>query len=309
VRLEPEGSKRALLRNYSLSGPPDAGYYRISVKREHEGVASGYLHTRLAVGDLLDIAAPRGTFILDESDAPVLLISAGVGATPVLAMLHALAGVDSEREIWWLQSARNSRECPFAAESRTLLAKLPNARACVYYSRPGADPAGRDFDVAGRLSSSRLAELEPPNGAEAYICGPAGFMQDISAGLASVGLDASRIHTEPFGPEPGITPGIAPKPARPPHPPAGSPGGGPTIEFARSDLSVTWSSDYGSLLELAEACDVPVRWSCRTGVCHTCETTLIEGELDYAPDPVEPAAEGSALICCSQPREDIVLDL
>jgi ferredoxin-NADP reductase/MOSC domain-containing protein YiiM len=309
VRLEPEGSKRALLRNYSLSGSPDAGYYRISVKREHEGVASGYLHTRLAVGDLLDIAAPRGTFILDESDAPVLLISAGVGATPVLAMLHALARADSEREIWWLQSARNSHECPFAAESRTLLAQLPNARACVYYSRPGADPAGRDFDVAGRLTASRLAELEPPNGAEAYICGPAGFMQDISAGLASVGLDASRIRTEPFGPEPGITPGIASKPARPPHPPAGSPGGGPTIEFARSDLSVPWSGDYGSLLELAEACDVPVRWSCRTGVCHTCETTLIEGELDYAPDPVEPAAEGSALICCSQPREDVVLDL
>jgi ferredoxin-NADP reductase/MOSC domain-containing protein YiiM len=309
VRLEPDGSKRALLRNYSLSGPPDAGYYRISVKREHEGVASGYLHTRLAVGDLLDIAAPRGTFILDESDAPVLLISAGVGATPVLAMLHALARAHSSREIWWLQSARNSGERPFAEETRTLLAELSAARACVYYSRPGADLEGRDFDVEGRLTPSRLAELEPPRGAEAYICGPAGFMQDISAGLASVGLDASRIHTEPFGPEPGITPGIASKPARPPHPPAGSPGDGPTIEFARSDLSVPWSGDYGSLLELAEACDVPVRWSCRTGVCHTCETSLIAGELDYAPDPVESPAEGSALICCSQPSDDVVLDL
>jgi ferredoxin-NADP reductase/MOSC domain-containing protein YiiM len=309
VRLQPDASKRSLLRNYSLSGPPDAGYYRISVKREQEGVASGYLHTRLAVGDLLEIAAPRGTFLLDESDAPVLLISAGVGATPVLAMLHALARAHSEREIWWLQSARNGGECPFAAETRRLLAELPAARACVYYSRPGADLEGRDFDVEGRLTPSRLAELEPPKGAEAYICGPAGFMQDISAGLASVGLDASRIHTEPFGPEPGITPGIASKPARPPHRPAGSPGDGPSVEFARSDLSVPWSGDYGSLLELAEACDVPVRWSCRTGVCHTCETTLITGELGYAPDPVEPAAEGSALICCSQPREDVVLDL
>jgi ferredoxin-NADP reductase/MOSC domain-containing protein YiiM len=309
VRLRPDTSKRSLLRNYSLSGPPDAGYYRISVKREHEGVASGYLHTRLAVGDLLDIAAPRGTFILEESGAPVLLISAGVGATPVMAMLHALARARSDREIWWLQSARNRTECPFAAETRTLLAGLPNARACVYYSRPGADVEGRDFDVAGRLTSSRLAELEPPRSAQAYICGPTGFMQDISAGLASVGLDASRTHTELFGPEPGITPGIAAKPARAAHPPAGSPGDGPTIEFARSGLSVPWSGDYGSLLELAEACDVPVRWSCRTGVCHTCETTLIAGDLDYAPDPVEPPAEGSALICCSQPRDDVVLDL
>jgi len=134
-------------------------------------------------------------------------------------------------------------------------------------------------------------------------------MNEVSAALASIGLDASRIHTEPFGPEPGLTPGIAATPARTPHLPSGPRGDGPTIEFARSDLSVPWSNDFGSLLELAEACDVPVRWSCRTGVCHNCETTLIAGDLDYNPDPVEPPAEGSALICCSRPRDDLVLDL
>ena len=134
-------------------------------------------------------------------------------------------------------------------------------------------------------------------------------MDEISAGLAAIGLDAAHIHTEPFGPAAGLTPGIAATPARTPHPPAGEPGSGPTIEFARSSLAIPWSDDYASLLELAEACDVPVRWSCRTGVCHTCETTLIAGDLDYNPDPVEPPAEGSALICCSQPHEDIVLDL
>ena len=122
-----------------------------------------------------------------------------------------------------------------------------------------------------------------------------------------IGLDASHIHTEPFGPAPGLTPGIAATPARTPHAPAGEPGAGPTIEFARSNLAVPWSDDYGSLLELAEACDVPVRWSCRTGVCHTCETTLIAGDVDYDPEPVEPPADGSALICCSQPRDDVVL--
>jgi ferredoxin len=134
-------------------------------------------------------------------------------------------------------------------------------------------------------------------------------MDEISAGLAAIGIEASRIHTEPFGPATALTPGIAPTPVRPPHPPAGEPGDGPTIEFARSNLAVAWSSDYGSLLELAEACDVPVRWSCRTGVCHNCETTLIAGRLDYSPDPVEPPAVGSALICCSQPRDAVVLDL
>jgi ferredoxin-NADP reductase/MOSC domain-containing protein YiiM/ferredoxin len=310
VRLQPDGQERSVLRNYSLSGPPDAGYYRITVKHEHDGAASGYLHTRLRVGDQLDIAAPRGTFILDSTDAPVLLISAGIGTTPVLAMLHALATEHTEREIWWLQGARSSRDHSFAAEARALLASLPNVRTHVYYSRPGPDDVeGRDFDNAGRLTASLLAELEPPRSAEAYLCGPIPFMDEISAGLAAMGIDASRIHTEPFGPAPSLTPGIAATPARTPHPPAGQPGSGPTIEFARSNLAVPWSRDYTSLLELAEACDVPVRWSCRTGVCHNCETTLIAGDVDYSPDPVEPPAEGSALICCSQPRDDVVLDL
>jgi ferredoxin-NADP reductase/MOSC domain-containing protein YiiM/ferredoxin len=310
LRVQPDKQQRWLLRNYSLSGPPDAGYYRIAVKREPDGVASGFLHTRLAVGDQLDIAAPRGTFILDRTDAPVLLISAGIGATPVLAMLHALAEEHSDREIWALHSARSSREHSFAAEARVLLASLPNARTHVYYSRPGPeDVEGRDFDATGRLTGAQLAELEPPRDGQAYLCGPAPFMDEMSAALAALGIDASHIHTEPFGPAPGVTPGIAATPARAPHPPAGGPGNGPTIEFARSDLAIPWDNDYGSLLELAEACDVPVRWSCRTGVCHTCETTLIAGDVTYSPDPVEPPADGSALICCSQPRDNVVLDL
>jgi ferredoxin len=134
-------------------------------------------------------------------------------------------------------------------------------------------------------------------------------MEEISAGLVALGIDAAGIHTEPFGPAPGLTPGIAAAPARAPHPPAAKPGNGPTIEFARSDLTIPWSSDFGNLLELAEACDVPVRWSCRTGVCHTCETTLIAGNVTCSPDPVEPPTEGSVFICCSQPRVPIVLDL
>jgi ferredoxin-NADP reductase/MOSC domain-containing protein YiiM/ferredoxin len=308
VRLDKQHG--SVLRNYSLCGPPDAGSYRIAVKREPDGAASGYLHTRLAVGDQLDIAAPRGTFILDRTDAPALLISAGIGATPVLAMLHALAEEHSDREIWGLHSARNGHEHSFAAEARALIASLPNARSRVYYSRPGPnDVEGRDFDSAGRVNGSVLADLNPPRDAQAYLCGPPGFMDEISAGLAAIGIDASHIHTEPFGPAPGLTPGIAATHARAPHPPTGKPGNGPTIEFARSDVAIPWDSGYGSLLELAEACDVPVRWSCRTGVCHTCETTLIAGDLKYNPAPVEPPADGSALICCSQPRDDVVLDL
>lgn len=310
LRLRRDGEPRALLRTYSLSGPPGAGYYRIGVKREPGGTASAYLHTRLHVGDRVDVAAPRGTFLLDATHAPVLLISAGVGATPLLAMLHALADEHSGRALWWLHGARNRRDHCFAAEARALLASLPNAHRHVCYSRPGPDDVvGRDFDGTGRLSAALLAELQPPRDAHAYVCGPASFMEDVTAGLIAIGLDAARIHTEPFGPVASRTPGIAAAPARTPHAPAGPPGSGPTIEFARSRLAVPWSDDYASVLELAEACDVPVRWSCRTGVCHTCETPLVSGDVSYDPEPVEPAAGGGALICCARPRGSLVLDL
>ena len=192
LRLQTAAAAGSILRNYSLSGPPAADHHRISVKREPQGAASGYLHTRLRPGDLLDVAAPRGTFILRPADAPVLLISAGVGATPVLAMLHALAAERSPREIWWLHGARSRRDHSFAAESRALLDSLPNARGHVCYSRPGPDDLeGRDFETTGRLSAALIAELDPPRDAEAYLCGPGPFMEEISAALAALGVKAS----------------------------------------------------------------------------------------------------------------------
>lgn len=239
-----------------------------------------------------------------------MLISAGIGATPVLAMLQALAQGHSTRQIWWLFGGRNGREHPFAAEARAILASLANARTHVYYSRPDSeDLEGRDFDRRGRLTASVLADLQPPSDAQVYLCGPTPFMDEISAGLTALGFDPARVHTEVFGPAPGQTPGIAATPGRVPHPPAGDPGTGPMVGFASSDLTIPWSLDYGSLLELAESCDVPVRWSCRTGVCQTCESTLIAGDVHYSPNPVEPPAQGSVFICCSTPSDDIVLDL
>jgi ferredoxin-NADP reductase/MOSC domain-containing protein YiiM/ferredoxin len=310
LRLRPDLAGRRLLRSYSLSGPPGASEYRVSVKREEHGAGSQYLHTRLRAGDVLEAAAPRGTFTLRDGQAPVLLISAGVGATPVLAMLHALAAGRSGRDIWWLHGARCRADEPFAGESRALLAALPSSHRHVCYSRPApGDVQGRDYQTAGRLSADVLDALDLPRDAEAYICGPAGFMTDVSAALVAMGVPPARIRTEIFGAGPAQTPGIASRAARPPHPPAGPPGGGPLVTFARSDLSVPWDRRYASLLELAEACDVPVRWSCRTGVCHTCETALMSGTISYAPDPVDDPADGSALICCSRPRDEAVLDL
>ena len=310
LRLSVVPGERPLLRSYSLSGAPDAGSYRISVKREAHGAGSQFVHTRVRPGDQLEAAAPRGTFVLQPGDRPVLLISAGVGATPVMAMLHALVAGSSGRDIWWLHGARNRAEEPFAEESRSLLAALAHGHRHVCYSRPApGEVPGRDYQTEGRLSASVLAGLGLPRDADAYLCGPAAFMAEMSSALTDLGVDRAHVHTEIFGAAPSQTPGIATASARPPHLPAGPPGGGPEVAFARSGLTVRWDRGYASLLDLAEACDVPVRWSCRTGVCHTCETDLLSGTVSYAPDPVDEPASGSTLICCSQPSGDLVLDL
>ncbi|MEO9177282.1 MAG: 2Fe-2S iron-sulfur cluster-binding protein, partial [Gaiellales bacterium] len=142
-----------------------------------------------------------------------------------------------------------------------------------------------------------------------YLCGPDAFMHDLAAALTTRGATPARVRRELFGPSDAEMPGVVDAPERPPHLPPGEPGTGPLISFSRSNLSVRWGDGFASLLELAEACDVPVRFSCRSGVCHECETGLVSGDLSYRPDPLEPPAGGLALICCSQPRSDVTLDL
>jgi ferredoxin-NADP reductase/MOSC domain-containing protein YiiM/ferredoxin len=301
---------RPLVRSYSLSGPPGAPRYRVSVKREEHGTGSVYVHSRIRIGDAVEVAAPRGTFLLAAGSDPVLLVSAGVGATPLLAMLHSLAATGTDRVVWWLHGARSGAEQPFAAEAAALLAALPGARRHIAFSRPEpGDRPGVDYDSAGRLSPDLLAGLDLPRAADAYLCGPAGFLRDVSAALTALGVAAGRIRTETFGAQAALTPGIAALPVRPPHPPPGPVGTGPPVTFVRSDLTVPWQPGQGSLLDLAEACDVPVRWSCRTGVCHNCESGLLSGAVTYEPEPVEPPAEGNVLICSARPAGAVVLDL
>jgi len=312
IRLQPDPQGPPVIRNYSLSGRPGAETYRISVKQEPHGVASTYIHQQVKVGDILDVAAPRGTFLLKDADTPVLLLSAGVGATPVLAMLQTLAAQRSPRTVWWLHAARDGANHPFAEEARTLLAHLSASRAFVSYSAPRkTDRLGVDYTFAGRFDLERIRDLKLPQNADAYICGPGPFMADMTRALQACGLPASRIHAEIFGATSAITPGVVTGPAPAPHQPTNAPDGrpGPSVSFARSGLTIPWHPGYGTLLELAEACDVPARWSCRTGVCHTCETAFVTGRVEYSPDPVEPPAAGSVLICCSTPTADIVLEM
>ncbi len=310
LRLRPARGTPPLMRSYSLSGEPSARSYRISVKREPYGIAGAYLDERVQIGDVLDLSAPRGNFTLGPGDAPAVFLSAGIGATPVLAMLHAVAAEASPREVWWLYGARRGREHPFAQEVRTLLKALAHGHSHIRYSAPDPeDRPGVDFGARGRLDMGVLKELGVPRNAGVYICGPPAFISDLTAGLTAWGFAKAQIHAELFGPGPAGTPGVAASPHGPPHPPAGPPGAGPLISFARSGLNVQWDSAFHSLLELAEACDIPVRWACRTGACHSCETGLVAGTVAYRPDPIDPPAEGNLLICCSRPQGDVVIDL
>ena len=305
----PGAGQPAPVRSYSLSSAPSADGYRISVKHEPHGIASGYLTTTLKPGTFLEVAAPRGDFILDDGDGPVLLISAGIGLTPVLGMLHELADARSEREVWWIHGARGPREHPLAAEARTLLASLPHASEHLFYSAATPPERSRAHAAPGRLTADKLAALAIPADANAYICGPASFMADMRDALTGLGIDQARVHTELFGALPSINPGIATATGQPPHQPPGPPGTGPLVTFARSGIAASFPQSKRSVLELADACDVPTRWSCRTGVCHTCVTPLLSGEVTYSPDPLEPPADGQVLICCARPGSDIVLDM
>jgi ferredoxin-NADP reductase/MOSC domain-containing protein YiiM len=311
LRLRPEPSGPPLYRSYSLSGPPSAECYRVSVKIEPRGRAGTYLNTRVRVDDVLDASAPRGGFVLRAGEGPVVLLSAGIGATPVLAMLQALVATASPRQVWWLQGARNRENHPFALDVRRLIAALPRGRSHVCYSRPAAgDELGRDYDAAGHLDVATLDALTVPRDGDFYLCGPAGFMHDLAAGLAARRVPPDRIHTEIFAGLEAMTPGMVGAAQRAPHMPSDDPGSGPLVSFARSGLAVHWSpSKHRSLLELAEACDVPVRWSCRTGVCHSCESGLVSGSVAYDPEPLDPPAEGNVLTCCSRPRGDVVIDI
>jgi ferredoxin-NADP reductase/MOSC domain-containing protein YiiM len=309
LRLLVDPGKSPVLRSYSLSDLPAADHFRISVKNELNGIGSSFLSNRAREGDVLDVSAPRGSFTLLRNQNPVVLLSAGVGATPVMSMLHSLAAEKSQREIWWIYGARNSVDHPFAEESRSLVKQLFRGRGYIVYSRPAAtDQVGADFDAPGHIDTALLEKIGVSQGSDFYLCGPSSFLQNMRDGLRNWGVLAGNVHTEIFGSLEAITPGMA-QVDHTPHLPQGPSGSGPPVSFARSGITAAWDPKFASLLELAEACDVPVRWSCRTGVCHTCMTGLISGSIIYNPEPLERPAPGNVLVCCSQPNAAITLDL
>jgi ferredoxin-NADP reductase/MOSC domain-containing protein YiiM/ferredoxin len=325
----PDAPAPPLIRMYSLCGPEGASTYRIAVKRETDGPGSAYMHERLREGDTLEISAPRGTFTLMSRDTPVVLLSAGVGVTPLLAMLYALKQTSPRRTIWWIHSTRNGASYSFAGEVKAIAAGLPAFHGVSIYSRPAdGEQPGVDYDLRGHLSLEVLRALNVPANGDFYLCGPGAYLRDTIAALQSLGVPADRVRFEVFGAEvvaaggqaaPGDKSGasenfiggikVVAGDKKAPHLPLGTPGTGPLVTFTKSKLSFPWNPEWGSLLAAAEACDVEVRWSCRTGVCHRCESALLDGKVNYSPAPLDPPAEGNVLICCAAPQTAVQLDL
>ncbi len=293
-------------RSYSVSGVAKGRRLRISVKREPGGAMSEHLHAALDAGATIELAGPKGRFVLGpHRTRPVVLISAGIGATPVLAMLRALAAAGSPREVWWIHGARNGREHPFRAEARQLVAQLPNGHTHVRYSQQDRrDVLGRDHDAEGRIGARALVDLGIPLDAEYRLCGPRSFVADLQAGLLDAGVDATRIASESFG---GPRPAPAEAPA--PRPAAAAPSPGtPSVEFSRSGVTAAWEPRCASLLDLAEANGVTPAFGCRAGTCRSCHARVLDGNVRHEPEPLEPAPAGGALLCCAVPEGDVVLD-
>jgi ferredoxin len=188
---------------------------------------------------------------------------------------------------------------------------LTRGRSFICYSRPSAgDKMGQDFDATGHLSRSVFEAIGISLEADVYVCGPGRFMAEMKDVLADLGVARERVHVELFNGGESMTPGVVGAALRAPHLPKHDAGTGPLVSFARSGIAAHWSaSAYQSILELAEACDVPVRWACRAGVCHNCESGLISGGVAYEPQPLDRPADGNILVCCSQPLGDVVVDL
>ena len=311
LRFRPNLGHAPIFRSYSLSGPVSTDRYRISVKIEADGVGGAYLRDHVRIGDRLDVSSPRGSFVLKSGEGPVVLLSAGIGMTPVLAMLYALSSAHSTRPVLWLHAARDGQHFPFGAEVRRLVTTLARGQIYVCFSRPGdADRPGADFDVEGHISSAVFEKVGLAPEADVYLCGPSRFMADMKAALAQHGVRPERIHVEIFSGGESSTPGVAGAAPKTPHPLKDDRETGPLVSFTRSGISAHWNpSIHQSVLDLAEACDVPVRWACRTGVCHSCECGLLSGTVAYEPQPLDLPATGNLLICCSRPVRDVVVDL
>jgi uncharacterized protein len=293
-----------VVRTYTISSAPhEAGHYRISVKREPDGRGSAFLHDSVQEGDLVEVYEPRGEFFLDESrQSPVVLLSGGVGITPMVSMLHALSA--TERVVTFIHACESGAAHAFRSEVDRITRLNPNARCVYLYRTPSlSDRETSAFHHEGMLSSEILKGLVAVDSADCYLCGPPGFMKAVYASLRALGVGKERIFFEFFGPSTLLE--TAPEPLAP-----SAPDETRRVTFARSGDTVEWSSSDETILELAERHGLAPDSGCRVGVCNSCQCRLVKGTVNYIEEPLEMPPAGYALICISKPASDeVVLDI
>lgn len=303
------GDGQQLIRTYTISGAypsfdnPDR--YRITVKRGHRDEAapsaSAALHARVVVGGVVDARSPTGAFSLAlASERPIVFVSSGIGITPMMAMLQALADARDTRELVFVHGARSGRVRPFARHVASLRAALPGLNVCIFHSRPEPEERiGVDFDRHGRVTAE--AVLAPAGRDAAYfLCGPSTFMRDIADGLIAAGVDRASIHAEAFGSsallpvDPSLT--VLPPAER------------AVVRLERSGITLAWTAEDGTLLDLLGMHDVAVEASCRSGICQTCAARIVSGSVAYPPG-ISSEGPSQVLLCSARPAGDLVLDL
>lgn len=304
----PDG--RPLARNYSISSDPaERGHYRISVKREPDGIGSGAMHELMQEGAIISASGPKGRFTLDRaSRRPVLLLAGGIGVTPLLSMAHALAR-EGERHVWLIHACLDGAVMPFAHELTELERHSPRFKRLAVLAAPTDDDrAVRRHHFEGLVTRDLLRAVLPLDDYEAYLCGPGPFMQAMFDALLQLGLREERIAYEFFGPARKLTVAAAvassaPTPAAtpaPPPPPARSREDEIIVTFALSGRAAPWDGAHRTLLDFAESQGLEPAFSCRNGICNTC-LCEIEGSVRYVEEPLEEPGAGQALLCCSVP--------
>jgi ferredoxin-NADP reductase/phenylpropionate dioxygenase-like ring-hydroxylating dioxygenase large terminal subunit len=322
IRVAIPGYAEPFLRTYTLSTCCNPEFYRLTIKRD-EGVSSvsQFMHTNVKAGFRLQAMMPRGKFVLDESSGcPVVLVSGGVGITPMIAIVEHIVEQGKRsglyRPIHFIHGARNSEVQAFGTHIRGLASEHPKLSVHVCYSDPtSTDKIGVTHDSQGRINIDLLTRLLPLGDYDFYLCGPSQFMNELYSGLIGIGIRPERIHYESFGPGTVLKPQLPRKPVE-----ERRPGAAAEVKFAKSKIEATWYREDGSLLEFAEEVGIAPAFGCRSGICGTCKTKILSGAVDYLETPLADCGEREILICCSVPRasavenrtgigEDVVLDL
>jgi uncharacterized protein len=313
-QLDIPGRDKPVIRCYSLSDCARPDYYRVTIKRAcapsdkpdaPHGCASSFFCDKVRESDILDVKAPGGNFCIDlnTKTAPVVLISGGVGITPMLSMAHAILESGDKRDVWFFFGARNRMDHIQKETVERLAAEHENFHLQICYSKPAPDDKlGRDYQHAERVSVELMKKVLPSNNFEYYICGPGAFMKSITDGLAEWGVPDAAVFFEAFGPA-TVKKAVAAPPSA-----EVATASAVQITFSRSNKVCSWKPTLGSLLDLADEHGIKIESGCRAGNCGTCLVAIKSGAVDYLTEHGADAESGSCLTCICKPRTNLVLD-